>query len=177
MFSLRHSSSRGDFKGKSLHSLNDYLVNHRSLITSVDKPTKAQLGKFRLYPTIPYPFLPYPTLPYPTTPLTCPTIPYPTLPYPTLPCPYHTLSLPYPYIILHYYVLSLPYHTLSYHVVSKPVILNMQDQISCTVLFFFVIDKIIPQCHNCTIISSHLLCLYSPACFEPGLKAQSKLFL
>ena len=74
--------------GKSLPSLRD---KHCALITSVNKPSRAQLGQFGPYSTLPYTTstitLLYPTLPHHITP-------YPTLP---LPLPYFTLTLSYPY--------------------------------------------------------------------------------
>ena len=53
--------------------MSDYWGKHHALITSVDKPSRAQVGQFG--PTLP---LPKPQ-PYPT-----PNLPYNTLPYPTL---------------------------------------------------------------------------------------------
>ena len=93
MFIFRGSSSCGDFKGKSLPSLNDYWGKHHALITSVDKPSRAIVVPYPTPPTPPHPQL-YPTL----APASAPTLPYPspapTLSYPTLPYPTPT---PYPY--------------------------------------------------------------------------------
>ena len=114
----KNSSSHGDFKGKSLPSLNDYWGKHFVLITSIDKLSRARVGQFRPYPTptLPYPtILPYhiPTLPLPypyptpylTLPYPTPTIPYPSLPHSKLPnttiphlYPTHAILYPYPTI-------------------------------------------------------------------------------
>ena len=108
-------NSCGDFKGKSLPALKDYWGKHCALITSMDKLSRAQVGKFRPFP--------YPTLSYPTTlPL---ILPYSVLPYPipTLPLSY---SIPYPYLTLPYPLLySTPYHTLLYPTLPNPT-LNYQ---------------------------------------------------
>ena len=103
MFIFRRSSSCADFKGKYLPSLNDYWGKHCALITSVDKPSRVQVGQLGPYPTLPYPTLPY-TTPNPTLPLPIP-LPYHTLPYPTPTVaptpryttpPYPTPTIPYP---------------------------------------------------------------------------------
>ena len=108
---LKNSSFCGDFKGKSLPSLNDYWGKHCALITGMDKLSQAKWDNSD--PTLPHPtLLPYPILPYPT-------LPYPTLPYPIIPFPYPTpyptpyLTLPYP---TPYYTLppTIPYSTLPF---------------------------------------------------------------
>ena len=95
---FRHSSSCGDFKGKSLPSLKDYWGKHCALPLPYPYPTLP-------YPTLPYPTLPlplpYPTLPYPT-PTPTPTLTSPTIPYPTLPYPINLASLPFKSFFLLY---------------------------------------------------------------------------
>ena len=80
---------------------------HLSLITSVNKPSRAR-GTIQ---TLPYPTLPCPALPCPALP--CPALPCPAQPYPTIPkipYPYHTLPNP-----------SIPYLVHSYSSIGSDV--------------------------------------------------------
>ena len=123
-------------ENKSLPSLNECWGKHRALITRIDKPSRAQLGQFGPYPTLPYHIhfptlpLPYPTLPLPLPTITFPnhiipqilhrpfpalTVSYPNVPYPSLPynaLPYNTPTILYP--TLPYHTLPLPYPNQSY---------------------------------------------------------------
>ena len=132
---LKKGSSCGDFKGKSLPSLNEYWGKHCALITSMDKLYYLEPKWDNSDPTLPlpYPVLPfYPTniLPYPipTLPISYPipnltlpnpspyyTLPYLTIPYPSLPhskLSNPTLPLPYPSPTLPHHTHTLPYPRL-----------------------------------------------------------------
>ena len=106
--------------GVSVQLMSDYWGKHRALTTSVDKPSRAQVGQFGPTrpcpnPTLPltYHTIPYHTLLYPcchTTPLLCLTLP---LPYPSPTKPYH---YPYPTLLLLYLTPkpTIPYPSLPY---------------------------------------------------------------
>ena len=111
---FKNSSSCGDFKGKSLPSLNEYWGKHCALITKMDKLYFLEPKWDNSDPTLP---LPYPVLPYyPTNIL---PYPIPALPIP-YPIPYLTLPNPSPYYTLPY--LTIPYPSLPHSKLSNPTI-------------------------------------------------------